>query len=276
MLLACHRAADQLLHVPPLVPDLLGESRASSSSVEEHGAAVHARTDTKLVLEAEHHHEVHESPWSMLGPLVILAISVASAAAGSASSVLALISRRSLDRSPIRRLRPAARASIYLLSGVAVAVALLGWFLAYTLLRQQERPRRQAGRRRFRASTTCWFTSTGSTSSTTTRSSRRSRLVALHSRLARRGRRHSRLGLAAGRHCYASRRTGAPLAIRQPAQLLRRGWPPEPPHCSSSPSSAWYLAPAEWIFAWFGRATKTWTTSSFRSSSSLRSWAPFW
>ena len=47
----------------------LGESRAG---VEDHGAAVHARSDTRLVLEAEH--TAHESPWSMLGPLVILAV----------------------------------------------------------------------------------------------------------------------------------------------------------------------------------------------------------
>ena len=52
----------------------LGESRASSQAIEEHGAAVHARSDSKLVVEAEHAHAVHESPWVMLGPLVILAI----------------------------------------------------------------------------------------------------------------------------------------------------------------------------------------------------------
>jgi NADH-quinone oxidoreductase subunit L len=43
-----------------------------------HVAAVHARHDTKLVLEAEpehtHGHGVHESPWIMTLPLVILAI----------------------------------------------------------------------------------------------------------------------------------------------------------------------------------------------------------
>jgi NADH-quinone oxidoreductase subunit L len=53
----------------------LGESRAESHEVAEHGAAVHARSDSKLVLEAEpaHSHGVHESPWVMLAPLVILA-----------------------------------------------------------------------------------------------------------------------------------------------------------------------------------------------------------
>ncbi|MFP5228544.1 MAG: NADH-quinone oxidoreductase subunit L [Acidobacteriota bacterium] len=53
-----------------------GERRAAEAAHEEdHGAAVHARSDTKLVVEAEAHaHPVHESPWVMLGPLVVLAI----------------------------------------------------------------------------------------------------------------------------------------------------------------------------------------------------------
>ncbi|HEX3986223.1 MAG TPA: NADH-quinone oxidoreductase subunit L [Acidobacteriaceae bacterium] len=53
-----------------------GESRAALA--EEHGAAVHARSDTKLVIEADPHgghgHGVHESPKVMLWPLIILAI----------------------------------------------------------------------------------------------------------------------------------------------------------------------------------------------------------
>jgi NADH-quinone oxidoreductase subunit L len=49
-----------------------GESRANE--IEEHGAAVHARSDSKLVVEAEHAHGVHESPWVMLLPLILLAI----------------------------------------------------------------------------------------------------------------------------------------------------------------------------------------------------------
>jgi NADH-quinone oxidoreductase subunit L len=54
-----------------------GESRAEAGKEEDHGAAVHARKDTKLTVVAEPHaraHPVHESPWVMLGPLVILAI----------------------------------------------------------------------------------------------------------------------------------------------------------------------------------------------------------
>jgi len=55
-----------------------GESRKAAE--EDHGAAVHARSDTKLVLEADPHggqghaHGVHESPKVMLIPLIILAI----------------------------------------------------------------------------------------------------------------------------------------------------------------------------------------------------------
>ncbi len=65
-------AADFVLHVPALVHDVLW--RAARGALEEHGAVVHARSDTKLTLEADHAHEPHESPWSMLGPLVILAL----------------------------------------------------------------------------------------------------------------------------------------------------------------------------------------------------------
>jgi NADH-quinone oxidoreductase subunit L len=58
-----------------------GESRAREAELENDGAAVHARSTTTLTMVAEHDegqaahaHEVHESPWIMLLPLVILAI----------------------------------------------------------------------------------------------------------------------------------------------------------------------------------------------------------
>jgi NADH-quinone oxidoreductase subunit L len=43
---------------------------------QDHGAAVHSRHGTHLVMEAGHDegHDVHESPWIMLFPLVVLAI----------------------------------------------------------------------------------------------------------------------------------------------------------------------------------------------------------
>ena len=58
-----------------------GEYRGEARELREHGAAVHASSTSKLVLEAEpdddhhgHAEGLHESPWIMLGPLVILGI----------------------------------------------------------------------------------------------------------------------------------------------------------------------------------------------------------
>ncbi len=53
-----------------------GESRAKETGLAEHGAAVHASSTSKLVVEAEPHgaHGVHESPAVMLIPLAILGI----------------------------------------------------------------------------------------------------------------------------------------------------------------------------------------------------------
>jgi NADH-quinone oxidoreductase subunit L len=58
-----------------------GEPRFDDHSLDHHGAAVHARSTTTLVMEDEHDkghasdsHSVHESPWIMLLPLVVLAI----------------------------------------------------------------------------------------------------------------------------------------------------------------------------------------------------------
>jgi NADH-quinone oxidoreductase subunit L len=59
-----------------------GEPRFDeSASLSHHGAQVHAKSSSTLVMEAEHDegqaahpHGVHESPWIMLFPLVVLAI----------------------------------------------------------------------------------------------------------------------------------------------------------------------------------------------------------
>ena len=58
-----------------------GKPRFEEHGLASHGAGVHARSDTKLTMLAEHDsgqaahpHGVHESPWVMLGPLVILAL----------------------------------------------------------------------------------------------------------------------------------------------------------------------------------------------------------
>ena len=58
-----------------------GELHVESTALEDHGAAVHARSTTTLTMVAEHddgqaaHPQgVHESPWIILLPLVVLAI----------------------------------------------------------------------------------------------------------------------------------------------------------------------------------------------------------
>ncbi len=102
----------------------LGESR---SGVEDHGAAVHARSDTKLVLEAGH--TAHESPWSMLGPLVILAIlSIAGGWIG--------IERFAAYLAPSVGATSGEGGSAGLewtLAGIAVIAAVIGWFIAHRL-----------------------------------------------------------------------------------------------------------------------------------------------
>jgi NADH-quinone oxidoreductase subunit L len=89
----------------------------------------------------EHHVHVHESPWSMLGPLVILAVLsitggwlAAPALWGGTdyfSSFLAPIfgageTVNALDEAAARNLE-------YILAGVAVASAAIGWVVAYML-----------------------------------------------------------------------------------------------------------------------------------------------
>jgi NADH-quinone oxidoreductase subunit L len=108
-----------------------GERRVDTHDSEGHGAGVHARADTKLTSEAEHAHQPHESPWSMLAPLVILAIlSVVGGwiGAGRFGAYLA----------PSVGARTAEAASSTLeivLAALAVLVAALGWFIADRMYR---------------------------------------------------------------------------------------------------------------------------------------------
>jgi NADH-quinone oxidoreductase subunit L len=109
----------------------MGERRAGA--LEAHGAAVHARSDTRLTLEADRGHEPHESPWSMLGPLVILAVL-------STVTGWLYVTLRRFELF----LQPSVGGSVaeagfepaeIILSVVAVAVAVLGWLIARSLYR---------------------------------------------------------------------------------------------------------------------------------------------
>jgi NADH-quinone oxidoreductase subunit L len=109
----------------------LGERRAGSHDLDQHGASVHSRSDTTLVLEAEHAHEPHESPWSMLAPLVILALlSIAGGWIG--------IERFGHYLAPATgelATEGGPAAIEYGLAGAAVLAALIGWFIADRLYR---------------------------------------------------------------------------------------------------------------------------------------------
>ncbi len=114
----------------------LGESRANLHS-EDELAPVHSRSDTRLTLEVDHAHTPHESPWSMLGPLVILAVlSVGGGWIGA--------ERFGTFLSPAVGAKAAEGAGSgleWILSGAAVVVALLGWFIADQLYRAKpDRP----------------------------------------------------------------------------------------------------------------------------------------
>jgi NADH-quinone oxidoreductase subunit L len=108
----------------------LGERR-SAHSIDEHGAAVHARHDARLTQEAGHAHEPHESPGSMLGPLVILAVlSVIGGWVGAG--------RFGAYLAPSVGARTAEAASNTVeiaLTVLAVLAALLGWFIAHRMYR---------------------------------------------------------------------------------------------------------------------------------------------
>ncbi len=135
----------------------LGESRAG---LEDHGAPVHARSDTRLVLEAEH--PAHESPWSMLGPLVILAVlSIGGGWIG--------IERFAAYLAPSTGAPSVEAGSASLewtLAGLAVVAALIGWFIAHRLYQCPPAKLPRNSPHRCPAPTTFCSTNTGSTNST--------------------------------------------------------------------------------------------------------------
>ncbi len=78
----------------------------------------------------------HESPWSMLGPLVILALlSIGGGWIGMDrfGSFLAPILGPTMDPAT----SPGGKQMDFLLSGLAVSAALIGWFIAYRFYRQK-------------------------------------------------------------------------------------------------------------------------------------------
>jgi NADH-quinone oxidoreductase subunit L len=115
-----------------------GESRAHHA--DDRGAAVHAHSGTKLVLEAEPDHGsghgVHESPRIMLGPLVILAI--LSVIGGWIGVPAALHGHNEIANflSPVFGGGGEETGSNMLaltLAGVSTLVALAGWFTAHIM-----------------------------------------------------------------------------------------------------------------------------------------------
>jgi NADH-quinone oxidoreductase subunit L len=123
-----------------------GESRfEEADSLTQHGAAVHARSTSTLVLEedhghAGHSHGIHESPWVMLGPLVILAI--LSVIGGWVGVPAAMFGHNEIEHflepvfangSTAEVATTAASHGLELvLAAVSVLTAALGFFIAYT------------------------------------------------------------------------------------------------------------------------------------------------
>jgi NADH-quinone oxidoreductase subunit L len=130
-----------------------GESRAVEKDLEEHGAVVHARRDTKLTLEAEHHaHPVHESPGLMIWPLIILAIlSVIGGWMGWPEGLgggnwfahwLSPVFAASSSTSPA-----GSNQLEFLLACVSTLVAAAGWFAAHLMYyKDPAMPERAAGK----------------------------------------------------------------------------------------------------------------------------------
>ncbi|MBB5065756.1 NADH-quinone oxidoreductase subunit L [Granulicella mallensis] len=108
-----------------------------------HGAAIHARHDTKLVLEAEpepahgHAHGVHESPWIMTLPLIILAI--LATVGGWVGVPLAFGGHNEFEHflepvfssAAVTPEHVSFRGAEPILAVVSIAVAVLGFLIAY-------------------------------------------------------------------------------------------------------------------------------------------------
>jgi NADH-quinone oxidoreductase subunit L len=122
-----------------------GEYRGAVSQ-EGHGHAARGHDD-----HGKGHGEPHESPWVMLGPLVILA--VLSAFGGFIGygnrfeHFLAPVFQQGAEVAAHGTSPEAVKSIEYLLMGISVGVAGLGWFLAYLLYsRRPQLPARIAAR----------------------------------------------------------------------------------------------------------------------------------
>ena len=116
----------------------------SNSDLHEHGAAVHSHAGTHALMEAEHDsgqaahpHGVHESPWIMLFPLVILAI--LSLIGGWVGIPAALGGHNEIEHflSPVfttgtnQQAAAASRGLELTLAAISLLTALSGLFIAY-------------------------------------------------------------------------------------------------------------------------------------------------
>jgi NADH-quinone oxidoreductase subunit L len=123
-----------------------GEPRVREADLDDHGAAVHARSTTTLTMVAEHDegqaahaHDVHESPWIMLLPLVILAVlSVIGgwvgvpAAQGGHNEIEHFLEPVFASSSAVQTATSGAGHGLELgLAVVSVLVALTGFYFAY-------------------------------------------------------------------------------------------------------------------------------------------------
>ena len=118
-----------------------GESRWEAAGGSHGAAAVHARHDTKLTAKAEHEHHVHESPWVMLIPLVILGILAAIGGAlgwpealGGNSWINHFLAPAvgALPVSAYPALTGGDSAEIWL-AALSTLVVLTGWFVAHLM-----------------------------------------------------------------------------------------------------------------------------------------------
>jgi len=107
-----------------------GEYRGAAVQ-EVHGHDAHGHG------QAHGHGEPHESPWVMLGPLVVLALlSVVGGFVGYGNRFehfLAPVFQQGVDVAGQGTSPEAVKSVEYLLMGISVGVAGLGWFLAYLL-----------------------------------------------------------------------------------------------------------------------------------------------